>query len=683
MMHALLAVISMALAQPADQLAAELAMLESRAGDQELSLEQRRVDAARAIDLRRELLRRGIDPRRGLMMIDQAGALLARLGDDGADTAVMFEADLFDQRRRVVEGVGEAIRLIEGAPEALNDGIDELDAAGDVAGASDLRAAQRDIRLDFFDARSSLLASSLAEGEERRRLGLHAVRVSADLELEGSAEAARLTTMGLGALFAGEVAAAEAALRAALEMTEGGQVPRAVWCEAVVGMALCESSRGDVDRAVRRLDGALTSAPVVVDGRADAALGIVVLGVRARMLLEAGLADEAFDAHVRTWRFGFPGVEARASRSLVLESMALASEEISDVSVLAPEVGFARGVLLSRDPDSRREAIELLGEVAARPDAGSLAGEALWEQAVLLLQGGEADIVAGVESLADLAARLPGSTRAPAALEAALAYGHQLAAAGVSSPAYDEALDLVREGRPSIDNRSFWLLERARREIRAGRLSGALSTLELIAPADPRSQESETLYGAAVRARIDELWSHAHAARAEGREDDVRRIAKRELVPLAVRAVAFARDRDLAWVGPMRADLADARTEAGEAGARVLYQRLIEDDVSVPGGEVRLRLGLARSLLVADERERAFARLREVTAIMGDTPPDEARDRFWHAWTLVVEMLAEENADGARSGVIHAHIVRLETIDPQLGGPPWRARIDAVRSQTP
>ena len=684
MMHVLLMVIS--LAQPVSQIESALARAQAQAADASRSVEQRREDAARAIELRRALLAQGSeDPRRGLWMIDQAGAILARLGEDGADTAVLFEADLFDQRRRAEAEIGETRRLIEGTPAALSDGIATLDAAGDLGGASDLRAAERDVRLDFFDARSALLAASMSDGDERRSLGLHAARVAADLELEGAAEAARLTTMGLGALVAGEVRAAEAALQAALDMTPSGVVPRAVWCEAVVGMALCESSRGDVDGAVRRLDAALTGAPVVVDGRADAALGIVVLGVRARMLVDAGLADEAFEAHLRTLRLGFPGIDASASRALVLESMALASAGLSDVSALAPEVTFAQGVHLSRDEATRREAIELLGEVADRSDAGSLVGEALWEQAVLLLGGDEADVIDGIESLTRLATVLPGSSRAPRALEAALAYGNQLAAAGKGEAAYDAALDVVRGGRPAISDRSFWLLEAAKRAIRAGRLEQALETLELVTPDDERSGDCATLYGAAVRAELDVLWAQLDDARAAGDETEVRRIAEHELVPLARAAVAYARDRDLAWTASMRADLADARTEAGQVGGRLLYQRLLEDNERVEGGEVRLLLGLARSLLLAGERERAFARLLEATELSGDALPEAKRDRdrFWHAWTLILEMQRDENADGSRSGVIQAHIVRLETIDPSLGGAPWRGRIEAVRASTP
>ena len=462
-------------------------------------------------------------------------------------------------------------------------------------------------------------------------------------------------------------------------MVRAGGVPRAVWCEAVVGMALCEAVRGDINGASGRLKRALDGAPVIVEGRADAALGIVVLGVRARLMVNAGLADEAFDEHLRILEQGFAGIDAEASRALVLESMAEAAAGV-DVSSLAPEVGFARGVHLARDPSKRSLAIERLMVVAERADAGALAAPALWEAAVLQLQGDTEDVARAVGSLTRLARSFPEAEQAPRALEAALAYGQRLASDGAGERAYEGALDAVSEGTVEITDRSFWLIERAKRALRELRLDDALSTLELVAPNDERAPEASTLFGAAAREGIDAAWIRLVEARASGR--DVTTMAEREIVPLASRAVVYARDRDLTWVSQMRADLADARTEAGQAGSRVLYQRLMDEGVTVPGGEVRLRLGLARSLLIARERERAFGRLREVAELLGDVPPADARghERFWLTWTLILELLAEENADGSRTGVILAHIVRLETIDPELGGAVWRARIEAVRA---
>jgi hypothetical protein len=47
----------------------------------------------------------------------------------------------------------------------------------------------------------------------------------------------------------------------------------------------------------------------------------------------------------------------------------------------------------------------------------------------------------------------------------------------------------------------------------------------------------------------------------------------------------------------------------------------------------------------------------------------------------MLELLADQNGGGARAGTIRAHIKRLETIDAELGGEPWRTRIRAVAAR--
>jgi hypothetical protein len=47
---------------------------------------------------------------------------------------------------------------------------------------------------------------------------------------------------------------------------------------------------------------------------------------------------------------------------------------------------------------------------------------------------------------------------------------------------------------------------------------------------------------------------------------------------------------------------------------------------------------------------------------------------------LMLQVLQQEAADSPEKlGAIRAHIRRLEAIDPELGGEPWRMRIRQVR----
>ncbi len=45
----------------------------------------------------------------------------------------------------------------------------------------------------------------------------------------------------------------------------------------------------------------------------------------------------------------------------------------------------------------------------------------------------------------------------------------------------------------------------------------------------------------------------------------------------------------------------------------------------------------------------------------------------------MLEELSSRNTDNARTGTIRTNIKRLETIDPGLGGEPWKSRIGKVR----
>ena len=87
------------------------------------------------------------------------------------------------------------------------------------------------------------------------------------------------------------------------------------------------------------------------------------------------------------------------------------------------------------------------------------------------------------------------------------------------------------------------------------------------------------------------------------------------------------------------------------------------------------------------EKAGAFPLLNEVAGALDAPPADGAPGApvrpqgFWQAWTLMLELLKEEDKDGSRGGAIAAHIKRLEATDPGLGGEPWKSRIEAVRTK--
>ena len=50
---------------------------------------------------------------------------------------------------------------------------------------------------------------------------------------------------------------------------------------------------------------------------------------------------------------------------------------------------------------------------------------------------------------------------------------------------------------------------------------------------------------------------------------------------------------------------------------------------------------------------------------------------FWHAWTIMLEILASRPDQASRSGA-RAHITRLSLLDTELGGPPFKSRLSRV-----
>ena len=152
----------------------------------------------------------------------------------------------------------------------------------------------------------------------------------------------------------------------------------------------------------------------------------------------------------------------------------------------------------------------------------------------------------------------------------------------------------------------------------------------------------------------------------------------------AYRAVEWSQSHDNASLDRFRADLADALTESGDATSRPIYESLLKSRSEVPGGPPRLHLGQARALLITGDTPGAFAILRDLAAATDAAPqgqpPTSRPEPFWHAWTLMLEELSTRNTDNARTGTIRTNIKRLESIDPNLGGEPWKSRITKVQS---
>jgi hypothetical protein len=448
---------------------------------------------------------------------------------------------------------------------------------------------------------------------------------------------------------------------------------------------------------------ALARAPFIgPDGHPDSLLVVLASDAISRAWAEQGfrkhdraLLDRAVLEQQALLRRQDLAVRPDALRPLAYQKLHLLGQSGSGVD-LPPAMDLARAIDAARDPARRVDAIKLLQAVADAKDAGDFAADALWELAVLRTQGTQpaSERLAAVEALTRLARDFQTSPRATEAIAAALAHAQALSREpGPEQPEgrtlYLEALRVATSAYPTISGIDVWRYEYGRLltdrdDAPPADLRTALNALREIPATASINSDSSKLFET-VQARIlDDLWKRVGELRKTSAEA-VQKLCRDEVLPEARKAVDWSVPRRSPLVDRFRADLADALTECGDSGGQIIYEDLLSRKAEVPGGTARLRLGLARSLLVSGGSAAAFGALRDLAAALDAPPigaPQSARpETFWHAWTLMLEELSTHNTDGARTGTIRANIRRLESIDPALGGEPWHARIGRVRDK--
>jgi hypothetical protein len=701
----------------------ELAAAEKRAADKTLSLREREANADRAIEVRRALIAGAGNDEARLTgwIIDQAGALLARLGRDGADSEVLFGIALPAQREAAAKAAAEAAELLGRAGQRAEATARDLAALG--AGPEDPRAAaaeqDRSVRIPFFRARAEAILAALAAGSERSRHAQAAHAAIGKLPLANAGpEAARRVNLAAALLLRATPPEAGDAQTALDECTwvvqAGAAVAPSTRAEAWCGMVQAGVALGRAEQALAALHAALSGPPFVEEGRADALLCVLAADAAIRALWERGVAtrerlllDRAVAEQDALMARADLGLRAQSLRALVFEKLG-ALPAPDGVAALPPAARLARAIGEARDPARREEALRAFEGVAAAADAGAYAADALWESAVLLTQpaaaGGTAAGAAehrlqAARLLVRLAREFPAHPRAQEAIGAALAYARALA---IESPeqelrasgraVYAEALEIATTLHTGLANIDLWRYERARlvADPPPGQpapgeedLRTALGLLEAIPDGSPVREQADRLYERVQTESLAGLWQRVAALRRSGDEAGVRALASERIAPQARRAAEWARPRAPDAAARFRLDLAEALVDAEQQGARPMFEELLPAAATLPGGEPRLRLGLGRAMVLAGDTAGAFVELRRVAAAL-DAPVANGPVRpegFWHAWAIMLELLEQQNADGSRAGAIRAQIKRLRAIDEGLGGEPWRSRIGAVEEK--
>ncbi|MFM9995044.1 MAG: hypothetical protein ACKVU4_04495 [Phycisphaerales bacterium] len=689
-----------------DALLGRVAALERRAADGALAAGERERAADDAIAARAGLIDTADgDPRRVSWLIDQAGAVLARLSRDAADTTALFAMPTDEQRARACAAATQAGVLLERSRSLVSAVTEEetrlsLREGGDRAAA--LLTAQRDdeTRGNLVRGRSRALLAAADAPAARPTHAQAAIDALAGIVMEdASAEAARRVNLGAALVFRGDDGDARAAT-AQFDWAAGdsrlgrnGVLP-ATTAEALLGR-LHAGALSEAEGAIRDLDRSRDLPPRMARGRPDALWRLVFADAVGRACVDrwGGTRDaawlaRAFAPHeaILAGRVDL-GLDPSPARSLVFPRMDALVRRVGEplpVAAMPSAVLVARAVMLERGgiAAERAEARRLLDAVVAREDAGPVRADALWELGVLA--AAEGDAVRAGDLALRFAREYPRDARAADAISYAVHHArvsHETATVADRPAARRVYLDALR----LAESRFARGADRDRRRVELARLmlepgpdadrEGGLALLEAIDASSPVAPAAGDLYERVMAESLDAARTAFAEARRAGDADRARRLGPAAAAD-ARRAAAWAGSRRRPSLSRFLADRADAAVESGTTDdAAGLYRDLLTRGANVPGGEARVRLGLGRALLLDGDEAGGFAALRDLVSAMEGVPGAKPEE-YWHAWTLMLEVLAKQG--GERAGPVRVQLKRLESLDAALGGEPWRSRIRAL-----
>lgn len=701
-------------------LLSQIATLDARAADPSLDPSERTEAADEAIESRVQLLDAGKhDDWSAVWAADLAAALLDRLTREAIDSDVLLALAAPDHRASARSTAETARSLLERAGERAATVLARLDAQTDLTPEqsdllSRLTGVEPAVRRPYLRARADLLLGSVlqVEGDATRahRLAADAADAWRRIALDaGPAEAGRLVNLAIACLQLAQTDRAAEALAAFDQLHRDGvaigqatmqesalahtwvavlrdpteQRARAAWAQAPSRVG---AGMADIRFRSRVAAAAARSLALIADRERNVALLAAACRIVSDCADEAAVADEPSPRRwdVRSW-------EAASLRALV-ERPCMTWAPPEALPALA-RLAFA---LLIRHDDPERaitlvdDAIRASENERFRADAMRLLAEMFAERTDTESRLRAADVWMELEAMG---ARRQSPLNP---LDLALRLLRDLHQSHPSDPAvrsrYLAALQRQNTFGPTGGDQVFWRLEHARVVARmsdpaAADILAALTSLEGIAGGDGMAESAATYYVLLARAALEARTSRIVSARREGDEATISALAL-ESVAIAERAAAWAAPRIDRSLWFFQTEAAVARVESGSAeglGTLESKQRAMEQGLATDLDPVRVALYLGRARLLANQTEGAFATLRSLAASLDAPAADPAapprREEFWHAWALMLEVLQTQNADGSRSAAVRAHSTRLRAIDPQLGGTPWRERIERAAAR--
>jgi hypothetical protein len=323
----------------------------------------------------------------------------------------------------------------------------------------------------------------------------------------------------------------------------------------------------------------------------------------------------------------------------------------SDDDTTPTSVLMASADAMARRVATRLRALSLYDRVVRSDDAtGPEIRDALWQIGVLGRAIGTPDSIDRSNSaLTELARAHPDDARSMGAISSAIGSSDK-----ADTETLRERLEIATErypGSPAID---LWLLSLA--ELRTG--FARLETLDAIAPETREGVLAGEFYEQTILGMLD-------------RYDDpqIRRGLQRRMQHAAVRFGLPSADL---WTkrGVISESIHDPRNALAQIDT--LIQSAERNDQ--PSEE--LRLLRAQTLLRLDQTRSAFEELRELSDRIDAS--GNYTSTYWQSWALMLESIAENGTASDQREALR-HMGRLQLIDPELGGSPWRERLQGAR----
>ena len=306
---------------------------------------------------------------------------------------------------------------------------------------------------------------------------------------------------------------------------------------------------------------------------------------------------------------------------------------------------------LSRRIATRDRALALYEHVIDAQDATEAQiRDALWQIGVLGRAIGSGDsIQRSNQALTQLAREHPDDPRSLGAISSAIGSSDQ-----ANSDALRERLEIATSQYPESPVIDLWRYQLAQ-------LRSDFARLDTLDPINPETREgvlAGELYEQTILGMLDRY-----------NDPQIRRGLERRMQHAAVRFGLPSADL---WTkrGVISESLHDPRNALAQIDTLIQNAERAND----PSDE--LRLLRAQTLLRLDQTQSAFEELRELSARIDAS--GNYTSTYWQAWALMLESIAKNGSPRDRSEAVR-HLARLQLIDPELGGSPWRERLHDAR----